>query len=276
MSKSSWSQRHSKNPQKWYVFAGRAYPKIQRGSNSTTRITSDTFDRDSFYNDPAVVLSDVDMDRFQGTEGKPLCVEHNLNDQVGYVQHSWIGDGDKRSLKIIGRVSLETERGRQVAADIRAGRYKGLSVGYGTDLISNPRTGVTELSDKNFREISLVAEPFFDGCHLAEYGVTATKNPNHNNGDENPNLLLRVDCSKEFFSSQDMSEANPNQVSSPVSGDELLKQADQLKDQLSHETKIAWLPRKRLKRKSMLPSKCPSTKRTWLNWLLARFPLATR
>jgi len=231
MSKSSWSQRHSKNPQKWYVFAGRAYPKIQRGSNSTTRITSDTFDRDSFYNDPAVVLSDADMDRFQGTEGKPLCVEHNLNDQVGYVQHSWIGDGDKRSLKIIGRVSLETERGRQVAADIRAGRYKGLSVGYGTDLISNPRTGVTELSDKNFREISLVAEPFFDGCHLAEYGVTATKNPNHNNGDENPNLLLRVDCSKEYFSNMS------DQVSSPVSGDELLKQADQLKDQLSQETK---------------------------------------
>jgi hypothetical protein len=245
MSVSNWTKRNQKDfkQTKWYVFAGRAYPRIQKGNNTTTRVTSDTYDRDAFYNDPAVVLSDVDLDRFNGTEGKPLCVEHNLNDRVGEVFHSWIGDGDRRSLKIFGRVSLETERGRQVVADIKAGRYKGLSVGYGTDLVSNHRTGVTELSDKNFREISLVAEPFFDGCHLAEYGVTATKNLNHNNGEQKSNLLLRVDASREIFSNspmmseQTLSTGSNQTVGAPVSGDELLGQAAQLKDQLTQETK---------------------------------------
>jgi len=247
MSATSWTKRNEKKPvkeAKWYVFAGRAYPRVQKGSNTTTRVTSDSYDRDAFYNDPAVVLSDADLDRFNGTEGKPLCVEHNLNDRVGEVFHSWIGDGDKRSLKIFGRVSLESVRGRQVVADIKAGRYKGLSVGYGTELVSNHRTGVTELSDKNFREISLVAEPFFDGCHLAGYGVTATKNPNHNNGDQNSNLLfLRVDASREILSSSSQMSDQPGASSSspssqgPVSGDELLGQAAQLKDQLTQETK---------------------------------------
>lgn len=239
MSLSSWTKRNAKKESretKWYVFAGRAYPRVQQGQNTTTRITSDTYNRDAFYNDPAVVLSDADLDRFQGTEGKPLCVEHNLNDRVGEVFHSWIGDGDRRSLKIFGRVSLESERGRQVVADIKAGRYKGLSVGYGTELVSNSRTGITELSDKNFREISLVAEPFFDGCHLAEYGVTATKNRNHNNGEQNSNLLLRVDASREILSNMSAEQTN-SAAPPPVSGDELLGQAAQLKEQLTQETK---------------------------------------
>jgi hypothetical protein len=215
--------------QKWYVFTGRAYPKVVQGSNSTTRITSNQNDRESFYNDPAVVLSESDLDRFKGTEGKPLCVEHNLKDQVGVIHHSWIGDGAKRSLKIIGRVTLETPRGRQVVADIKAGKYKGLSVGYGTDLISNARTGVTELEAKNFREISLVADPFFDGCNLAEFGVTATKISNHNNGSENSRLILKVDASQEVLME--------GQTQTPVPATELLAEADKLKSQLTEETK---------------------------------------
>lgn len=202
MSSSSWTQKNNKRGERWYVFAGRAYPRVVQGSNSTTRITSNVEDRDSFYNDPAVVLSDADLDRFNGAEGKPLCVEHNINDKVGYVHHSWIGDGNKRALKIIGRVSLETERGRQVVRDIKAGKLNGLSVGYGTELISSWDNGATELLDKNFREISLVEAPFFSGCDLSEVGVTATKNPNHNNFEKKPNLLLRVDASREILMSE--------------------------------------------------------------------------
>jgi len=227
---SSWvSKNKSPHVQKWYVFTGRAYPKVVQGSNSTTRITSNQNDRESFYNDPAVVLSEADLDRFKGTEGKPLCVEHNLNDQVGVIHHSWIGDGAKRSLKIIGRVTLETPRGRQVVADIKAGKYRGLSVGYGTDLVSNAYTGVTELEAKNFREISLVADPFFDGCNLAEFGVTATKISNHNNESQNSRLILKVDASQEVLME--------GQTQTPVPATELLAEADKLKSQLTEETK---------------------------------------
>lgn len=227
----SWTSKNAhKKEQKWYVFAGRAYPRVVQGSNKTTRVTSNINDRDDFYNDPAVVLSDADMDRFKGAEGKPLWVEHQPGSQVGYVEHSWLGDGEKRSLKIIGKVNMETERGRQVVADIKAKRYKGLSVGYGTDLVSNHHTGATELWDKNFREISLVKDPFFDGCHLAEFGVTATKILNHNNGDQNSSLLLRIDASREIF-------MEPVNTPEPVSGNELLAEAAKLKSQLSEESK---------------------------------------
>lgn len=224
---SSWTEKN-KRGEKWYVFTGRAYPRVVEGSNKTTRITSHVNDREAFYNDPAVVLSDADLNRFNGAEGKPLWVEHQPGSQVGYIQHSWIGDGDKRSLKIIGRVSMETPRGQQVVADIKAKKYRGLSVGYGTDLVSNHHTGTTELWDKNFREISLVADPFFDGCHLAEFGVTATKIPNHNNGGPIYGLLLEVQASREIIM-----EA----PSAPVSGNELLAEADKLKSQLSDESK---------------------------------------
>lgn len=229
---SSWIDKN-KRGEKWYVFTGRAYPRVVQGSNKTTRITSDMTNRDAFYNDPAVVLSDNDLNRFNGAEGKPLWVEHVEGSQVGHVQHSWLseGDGDKRSLKIIGRVCMETPYGRQVVADIKAKKYKGLSVGYGTDLVSNHHTGATELWDKNFREISLVKDPFFDGCHLAEFGVTATKIPNHNNPGPNSSLLLRIDASKEIIM-----ETN-NNTQEPVSGNELLEEASKLKNQLSEETK---------------------------------------
>lgn len=251
---SSWSTKNNKHgqPQRWFVFAGLAYPHVVPGANTTTRVTSHPHNRQAFYNDPAIVLSDADLDRFSGTEGKPLCVEHNIKDQVGEVLHSWLhpssngasgaGGMNRRALKIIGRVSLEHPRGRQVAAEIRAGKFRGLSVGYGTDLVSNNATGATELDSKNFREISLVHEPFFDGCYLSEFKVTATKNPDHNSGGQNSNFEFRVDASREILmadtqNTQSGSAASGGGVNAPVSGNELLEQAAQLKTQLTEETK---------------------------------------
>lgn len=240
---STWSDKNKRGEtQRWFVFAGRAYPRVHPGANPTTRVTSHPGDRDAFYNDPAIVLSDADLDRFRGTEGKPLCVEHNMKDQVGEVMHSWLGDG--RSLKIIGRVSLESARGRQVAADIQAGKFRGLSVGYGTELISNKATGVTELDSKNFREISLVYEPFFDGCYLSEFKVMATKNADHNNPGQKSDLEFQVVASREILmessnnGNQGAAAAGGGAAGAPaVSGNELLEQAAQLKTQLSEETK---------------------------------------
>lgn len=233
----AWTSKNKRGEkQRWLVFAGLAYPRVMPGANPTTRVTSHPADRDSFYHDPAIMLSDADLDRFNGTEGKPLCVEHNMRDRVGDVLHSWLGNG--RSLKIIGRVSLETPRGRQVAAEIQAKKFKGLSVGYGTDLVTNNATGVTELDGKNFREISLVHEPFFDGCYLSDFKVTASKNLADNNGGQNSHLVFRVDASREILmESSSTNNGAAGAAQPPVSGNELLEQAAQLKSQLSEETK---------------------------------------
>lgn len=230
----SWSERNAgTNSGRFWVFAGRAYPRVIRGSNPTRQITSDRTNRDSFYYDPAIRLSDTDLDKFQGTEGAPLCVEHNVKDVVGSVHHSWIGDGEERALKIIGRISLETERGRLIADEVKAGKYKGLSVGYGTEVGDEDNL----LYDKHFREISLVAEPFFSDCRLADYGVTASKQATNFAPYKSSRhvLELYIEASGAMDSQQQQQQAPPS--GPPVSVEELLRETDKLKAHLEQEKK---------------------------------------
>ena len=140
-------------------------------------MTNPIHDRQRFYNDPAIKLSDENLDEFNGTEGAPVCVEHDTKDVVGVVHHTWIGDGDNRALKMIGKIDKHSQRGKQIISDIKAGKLKGLSVGYGADLVTNQQSGITALNGKRFREISLVAEPFFENCNLSSY-VEASANAN--------------------------------------------------------------------------------------------------
>jgi len=231
-----------------YIFTGRAYPRIQAGSNPTRIITADRRDRDQFYHDPAVTLSDADMDAFDGTEGSPLCVEHETKDVVGVVRHSWIGDGQDRALKIIGRISLDTERGRTIAAQVRAGVFKGLSVGYATEIADG-----NKMCGKEFREISLVAEPFFPNCNIASYGVTASKhtinNPAYNG--RNEMLQLQIVASKTTAIGMDGQQQTTGggqpTGAPPVSPDELLRETDKLKTQVEQERQQRALESERMK-----------------------------
>lgn len=173
----SWTQRQSttqnKKEPRYAIITGTAYPYITKGSNATNVVDvplPTAEERKRFYTHAAVVLSDSDMDDLDGAEGAPLCVNHNRSDCVGRVHHSWIDSG--RALQIVGRIPLNTERGRQVVADIRCGKLKGLSVGYGTVLTEKER-GVHRVESKRFHEISLCPEPFFDGCNLT-VGVLAS------------------------------------------------------------------------------------------------------
>jgi len=235
---STWTSRNSgQRGGRYYVFTGRAYGSVKAGANATTLVTSDRRDRESFYRDPAVVLSDADMEAFNGTEGSPLCVEHDRGDVVGVVHHSWLGSGEDRSLKIIGRISLDTPRGRAVAEEVRAGRFKGLSVGYSAEIDDNGK-----MHEKRFREISLVADPFFDNCQLASYGVTASKGATKN-VDDNSNrtsLQLQIQASRvvDFAMSADQAAAAAAAAATvggapAVTAEELLSQTDQLKAHLA-------------------------------------------
>jgi hypothetical protein len=170
-----WSDHRQRNQQKRGTYAivhGRAYPRVLKGKNPTNVITAPTRDRELLWRDPAVVLSDNDLDECQGAQGVDLCYEHNDKDVVGVVQHTEVADDD--SLHLMARIPVKTPdgkdipRGLQMVEEIRAGKVKGFSVRYDTDV----RQGGV-VTGKRFKEISLVQEPFFNGCDLT-VGVMAS------------------------------------------------------------------------------------------------------
>ena len=273
MKPAAWSLRSHNRPSagRYAIIKGRAYPRVQRGKNPTDVIDiplpQESGRREQYYNHAAVTLSDSDLDDIEGAEGAPICEEHNRNDRVGVVHHSWVNTADGgRALDIIGRIPLDTERGRRVIEDIRCGRIKGLSVSYGTDL-EERGDGTRKLKSKTFHEISLCREPFFEGCNLsvgvvasAKQGKLRNKNVSlHNNVafslDANKKTEARIfiplamsDATPpaEQSSSSSSSAATPSQPQQqqqqqqqqsfvPGSNNDaadLLKQADSLKEQL--------------------------------------------
>ncbi len=171
--KTNWSVKTVNSKKGSYaIVKGRAYPEVVKGKNATKTVKANHTDRKAFYNDPAVKLSDADLDEIDGAEGAPLCFEHDRKDVVGNVHHSWIEDGG-RCLQIVGRIPLN-ERGRKLVDEIQCGKVKGFSVGYGTEMDCPDGNWETKnLTSKTFHEISLVYEPFFEDCNLT-VGVLAS------------------------------------------------------------------------------------------------------
>lgn len=168
-----WSVRTATGKKGSYaIVSGIAYDQVVAGQNTTKQVTTDIRDRESFYRDPAVKLSEYDLDDIDGAIGAPLCVQHKKNDVVGFVSHSWLNNGN--TLKITGRIPIkdadgnDIPRGQQIVADIKCGKLKGFSVGYRNDIKNN------SLHAKIFDEISLVDEPFFENCLLST-AVMASK-----------------------------------------------------------------------------------------------------
>jgi len=239
-----WSSKIQKNNgDETFVFSGRAYPQVLAGKNPTDIVTSDVKDREAFYRDPAIKISDAFLDNCNGTEGFPICVEHNVEDVRGTIHHTFIGDGNKRGLKIIAHIPIKRNgiiipQGVEAKEGIISGKYKGLSVGYGNELITASRNGaITKVNAKIFREISLVKEPFFDDCKLS-WNVQASKK-----GINNLDYNLNPDNS--FFIEIKMSESQvtaPGTTSTPsptndaVPGHELLMETDKLKTALNNES----------------------------------------
>lgn len=159
-----WSVRQVNTKKGTYaIVEGLAYNKLIKGANPTKRISSLPNDPKRFYHDNATRLTTDDLDDLDGAEGAPLCVEHKGHDVVGHVHHSYLDDGDhSKGWHIMARIPLN-DRGKRVVADIKAGKLNGFSVGYSNVLGGDDYRTVDY---KKFREISLVNEPFFDGCKL--------------------------------------------------------------------------------------------------------------
>jgi HK97 family phage prohead protease len=182
--------------EKYFIVKGRAYPELVQGANRTTEVNVDHRDRQAFYHHAAVQLSTADMDEINGAQGAPLCYEHRANDVVGVVHRSYMEDD--KSLTIWGKIPLNA-RGKKLAAEIKAGKITGFSVGYGIDLACARNKHVT---GKTFKEISLVSEPFFDNCKLT-LNVTMSKNPAGGDATESDEKGL---C----FKKQSIQIRNPN------------------------------------------------------------------
>lgn len=170
----STSQRNNKKRGTYAIVHGRGYPRVLKGKNPTNQITAPSRDREQLWRDPAVVLSDADLDDCNGAQGVDLCFEHNKEDVVGKVSCTYINDAEGDSLDLIARIPIKDENGNEIPRGldmverIRAGHIKGFSVGYDADVRQG---GIVQ--GKQFNEISLVEEPFFGGCNIT-VGVVAS------------------------------------------------------------------------------------------------------
>lgn len=171
-----WSSQ-AKRPvePEYYIVTGRAYPRVIEGTNKTRQIRAHIGDRKRFYWDDAVRLSTATLDDINGAEGKPLCYKHRRHDVVGQVHHSYL-DADN-NLKITAKIPARTERGRRVIAKIRAGKLNGFSVGYDNHFDPADKS----IQNKDFHEISICNQPFFDGCNV-ENGVYASSSESDGKG----------------------------------------------------------------------------------------------
>jgi hypothetical protein len=181
MKKQPWTQRAQNQPAgkgRYAIVKGKAYPSLREGRHPTGEVHSLPDEPSKYYYEDAVQLSYGDMDDIEGVDGIPLCYEHRPHDVVGKVSHSWVETAQGECLNLWAHIPLEDdmgrriERGHEVLAEIRAGKIKGLSVGYAAPPKWDPITQTKKVSSKTFREISLVEEPFFNGCDLT-VGVLA-------------------------------------------------------------------------------------------------------
>lgn len=161
----TWSERNAPSKGTHLLISGRAYPKVHKGRNPTDVAVADVRDRKAWYWDDAVMLSDADLNKYNGGKGLPLCVEHDENDVVGTVRYGFLGDGDQRSLKIWAKIPIHASTHQtDVVEKIKSKYYKGLSVGYGIvpGNAVEASGGTKKVASKRFKEISLVRDPFFE------------------------------------------------------------------------------------------------------------------
>lgn len=180
----SWSERTQiKVRGNKLLLMGRAYPDVARGGGRSMRINSDTSNRNAFYHDPAVKLSEHDLNSIDGANGAPICYNHDVSDVIGSVSYSWLAqeaDG-RQPLDIVASLPMDTQgrvlnkEGRDVRKEIEDKHINGFSVRYVTDF--DDASMMTK--GKLFQEISVVPQPFFKGCDL-KLAVVAGQNQRNN------------------------------------------------------------------------------------------------
>jgi uncharacterized protein len=96
------------------------------------------------------------LDRHRKEKSRPLMLwQHNPNEPIGVWDDL---EEDGKGLKGTGRFVMETARGREVHALLKAGAIRGLSIGY-REVKVEPSDTVRRLKELDLMEISVVSFP---------------------------------------------------------------------------------------------------------------------
>lgn len=191
------------------IIYGKSYPSLFSGANQPNNVTSDLSDPMSFYYDDALKLTDSDVEEFVG---KPLCYEHDKNNEVGEISAAW-KDSDGH-MRITGRIFVDTDSGKQLWHEIEHGARKGLSVGYNVPLMCVGNN--LSRKGKLINEISIVSESFFE-----EAQISITANKNYKTTEGKNNLLITLEMSSEQQQPEEKKPETP--VNANKEGSELAK-----------------------------------------------------
>lgn len=209
---------------------GVSYPKLLEGKRPeyASSNLSNPYD---FYYDKSFQLSEKEINNFVG---KPLCLEHDINDQIGIIASA---HKDKNgAMRITGRVYTDTPYGKQLFEEITSGKRKCLSVNYGVDCSRSTR----KTGEWNYKEISVVKEPFFEGAEILITASLNSTNQNYKN--------KSVPEEKKILFGLTMSDQVPPQKENDLlkHHDEILKRNEELQKQLEQRVKQDEEKQKRL------------------------------
>lgn len=138
------------------VISGPAYPGLQDPASQTREITANLDDPMEYYHDESIKLSDDQVKEFIG---KPICVEHHPDLEVGEISNAWKGaDGN---MWMSARIYTDNGAQDVVNREIDGGRLNELSVGYDTEFKNG------QVVRKHINEISLCKKAFFQGARVA-------------------------------------------------------------------------------------------------------------
>jgi len=218
MSSKSWSRNRNPNAGKYLILKGTCYPDVVKGANPTKQLKYGPGvlrsrnvprehrlrARDAFYTQDAIKLSEQNLDAIDGAYGAPICHNHDVGDVVGSLHHSWLEKEEERdgkqAMRLMARVPLD-ERGLRIKRDIDEGRLRGFSVRYKNKFNDNE----TEVVGKEFQEVSLVPEPFFEGCDLTMSVVAGAEEEGESRGiwETTPYGYITIDSNHSLYSTAD-------------------------------------------------------------------------
>ena len=130
---------------------GVCYPHLIANDNPTSIIQTQSRNREQLYYDPAIRLSEGDLQRFGSIAGKPIRLNHDENIEIGFIKKAWKDREGK--LRINAAIYDDNDFQRSIFAKIEKGLLSGLSVGYDNHVSKNGE--IAHVTHKTFNEISV-------------------------------------------------------------------------------------------------------------------------
>ena len=264
---SEWSRRQKKEPS-FFCIVGTSYVNVKAGTSHTNTVTTKKKDRERYYRDPAIVITEENLDQWQGAEGVPLCLEHDKQNVIGKVFRTWVSHDDEhgKCLQIAAKVPLPA--GQQIMEDVKAGKYTGFSVSYKNAIDKRSK----RVEGKMFQEISLVEDPFFRGCSL-DYAVEASakekkeiSKPSYKTSSDiycsiDLNSCSVMETEKKESAPEPTSEARPNTPAAEpsVKPSELVRQTALLHEELEESRRLVEQQKQELERHRQAEAKRRAT-----------------